>query len=565
MTEAPGHRGYYLRSALWKAAGGSAGGSYSPRTGARTLHLGQDHTSPLAEMVALHENFHWALNGSTTFGVGMVLAGALDQAGEPGMDALIERMIEASVETHETYATLSGIYAASLSIYDRSLLDEYPDYQGYYDRMAGLLDLENAPFISSVCVAAAARVAMQTDLLDRWAAIPCADWATTVWDEAETPDARFAHVTSPIALAAAQQALRQAIVSASPAIQSLARGGLSRDDRIRAVGAAPLPEQEALQGLAFQAIAEACFPPGLGRPQWLAQRAAAAKASQQVVDHAGPRLRIKLLTSENLDQDFDATFMSAREERLIISSSKLPAVLHEAGVETEVRPSWFVVEGYDFGPHVQLVAIPFDKLPALYALKDPLSDRPPEDTLTVLRRFVETPSLPVPGFVHMLELASPSELPLQLESAKPARIFVMASASACMNPQWMDDWLLPLRRRGAAVAMLIDIDPFDFIPFWAKRFRQQMVRIRLDRGDHDLPDNMGFLAFVGSDDPDFMLFAPCSESFARSFIMMIERGNYNIDPDGSLSDAQDHLVQLAVGHIMREEGKFGFSHWWRNQ
>ncbi len=561
MIKAPG---FYLRSVLWKAGGGAAGGSYSPKTGARTLHLGKDHTSPLADMVALHENFHWLLNASTTFGVAMVLAGALDRAGEPGMEALIERMIEASVETHETYATLSGIYAASLSIYDRSLLDEYPDYQGYYDRMAALLDLENAPFISSICIAAAARVAMQTDLLDRWATMPCSDWATTSWDQADTPDARFARVTNPAALAAAQQALGQAISSASAPIQSLARGKLSREDRIRAVVEASQPEQEALQALAFQAIAEACFSPGPGRPQWLAQREATRKANQQVIDYAGPRLRIRLQTSDNLDKDFDATFLSAREERLVISPAKLPAVLHEAGIETEVQPSWFVAQGFDYGPHVQVVAIPFDKLPALYDLKDPPSDRPPQETLTVLRRFVETPSLPVRGFVHMLELASPADLPLLPGSQTPAPLFVMASASAFMNPQWMTDWLLPLRKRGAVMAVLVDIDPFDFIPFWARKSRQQMVRVRLNPGNHGLPDNMSFLVFFGGDDPDFMLFAPCSKAFVQCFQMMIERGNYNIDPDGALSERQDQIVQLAVVHILREEGKFGFSSWWRN-
>lgn len=158
---------------------------------------------------------------------------------------------------------------------------------------------------------------------------------------------------------------------------------------------------------------------------------------------------------------------------------------------------------------------------------------------TVLRRFVETPSLPVRGFVHMLELASSSDLPLLPGSQTPAPLFVMASASAFMNPQWMTDWPLPLRKRGAVMAVLVDIDPFEFIPFWARKARQRMVRVRLNPGDHGLPDNM-------------------------SFRMMIERGNYSIDPDGALSERQDQIVQLAVVHILREEGKFGFSSWWRN-
>ena len=132
----PPASGYFLRRALLAAAGAdehAAEGEYSPTQNARNLALGRDHRAPIARMVALHEAFHAILNGSTAFGNAMVIAGAMEAAGEPGFDTLIERMIGAALVTHETYATLASVYAVAEGVYDRSLLADYPDYLGLYD------------------------------------------------------------------------------------------------------------------------------------------------------------------------------------------------------------------------------------------------------------------------------------------------------------------------------------------------------------------------------------------------------------------------------------------------
>ena len=205
-------RGFYLRTSLRKAGGSAAEGAYSPARNDRTLRLGDHHGSTVARMVSFHETFHAFLNASTTFGGGMIFAGALQEAGELGFDLLVGRMIEAAIDTHETYATLSSIYAASEGWYDASLLDDYPLYQRYFTRFADLFDLGDRPFLTSVCVDASARVAMQTRLLADWAKLPVTAWCDLAWAPGHTPDHRLAMILTPGVAKSAQDAVEAALL-----------------------------------------------------------------------------------------------------------------------------------------------------------------------------------------------------------------------------------------------------------------------------------------------------------------------------------------------------------------
>lgn len=561
MTETAPGRGFYLRKALRQGAEGL----YVPSTGARTVSLGEDHASPLAKMVSFHESFHSLLNASTTFGMAMVFAGALERAGDPDMGALVARMIEACLVTHETYATMSGIYLASEATYDRGLLDSYPSYQGYFDSMAAVLDLDGSPFISSLCIAAAARVAMQVDILDRWKSIPCSGWAATSWAEGDAPDVRFGLVTGAESIAAVQKALGTALTDAAPAIRKLARGRLGREERLRAVVEAPLPEQEALQAVAFRAMAEACFPDEERRPVWLAQRRLAADLIAKVQDRAGDRLGRRFLASTDLEGDFDATFIEARAERLVVWPGRIPALLDPRGEFPKVTPSDFVTRYAGFRPHVQLIGIPCDKLPALYELRDPLPEGPPRRTITALRRFVSTPSLSVRGIVHMLELNSPDDLSKPALGEEDPQVFALVCASALADQAWTEEWFGALAGLGAATAILIDVDPFGLIPAMAEKSRLKMVGTMLESGEFGLPSNIHIVSFADDDDDSsLLLFSPCSELFTMSFGGMVERAGWNVDLEGSLSEAQLGLLQIAIGHALIEEPRFGFCQWWRD-
>lgn len=134
-------------------------GAYHPVGNVRYVSLGADHSTKIASMVSWHESFHAFLNSSTTFGSVMIIAGLVADAGYPDFDALVYRMIDFAVETHEGYATVAALQAVSRSGIDPGLLAEYPDYQRYLSTFLELFDPAR-PIISTIALSSCARTAM---------------------------------------------------------------------------------------------------------------------------------------------------------------------------------------------------------------------------------------------------------------------------------------------------------------------------------------------------------------------------------------------------------------------
>ena len=104
-------------------------GSYSPSSTNREIAFGSKSSAELNEMVSFHESHHAFLNASTTFGIAMVYCGALVEMNENPFMALMSDMIDRSIVTHETFATVRGLLTASYGDISAPLLKDSDNVQ----------------------------------------------------------------------------------------------------------------------------------------------------------------------------------------------------------------------------------------------------------------------------------------------------------------------------------------------------------------------------------------------------------------------------------------------------
>jgi hypothetical protein len=559
--------GLLLRKALRKASDSTdAEGEYSPLENARNLSLGNDHASRAARMVSFHETFHAILNGSTTFGNGMILAGALHAAGDPGYAELVERMISSALATHETYATLASIYSAAEGAYDRSLLIGYQDYLGLFDRVATVMELNDRPFIASVCVGSIARAAMQTTLLETWLDAPCEAWPRMVWTEDQTPDIRLDYLLQPAILDRARMAVEGALKRSAAPMARLAGERLSDEETRELLRRSGTGEQDKVSEAAFEIFSEILAAGGLPRPSFDAQRSQAQEIIARVVGYAGERLKTTFYVPENAEADRNAVLQDFRTERIVLRPARQLAQLGAIKDVDRESFSGFIRHREELR-YLQLVALPAAKALRIY--------RPPPgghaiagvgECLTGVRRRLSSKLFKPAGLVEIVCLDVPQDLLIWKNEDPELKIHAIVSAKVLYETAWPKTWLTRESSRIDELAVLIDIDPFHLAKHLAGMATLQLNQARVhweqnDEPEMSVPERLDVLVMTTDERPEIIHFTPCSGPLMDAIIDFAKRELPNVRIGGSLDSRQAKVLNLAISHVIREEPMFGFDFW----
>jgi hypothetical protein len=552
----------YLRSALQKSGGaGASEGEYSPSRNERVLALGSDHGAAVARMVSFHESFHAILNGSTTFGNAMVMAGALQAAGYPGFEQLIERMISSVLTTHETYATVASIYSTQGGAYERSLLQDYPDYLALFDQVAAVLDLEDRPYIASVCLESAARVALQTNLLETWCTLPCEAWPEVVWTVDQTPDIRFERLLSVDVMHKARSAVMNAVRDSPEPFRRVLEKDLAKEEVRELLRRASATDQDAVSQVGFDTFAEVLRSRGMASGPFDGQRQQARKIVARVKTYAGPRLKTDFEVPDDLQADRSAVVRDFRRERIVLRpEGQVAHVACLADVDSAVLPRF--VNGAGDQRYIQLVALPVAKVRQLYTIEwDAQALDECQDWVTGIRRRVAPDAAMPDGLVEILTLRAPEDLDFWKGGESAPSVRATVCASILYETSWAQGWLSRERSRVDELAVLIDIDPFNLAAHLAKSSVLVFNRASIRLPEGNVPGRLEALVLTTEARPEVVHFTPCSGPMLDAVMDFIDRELPGSRLGGGLDARQNGVLGLAMSHVVREEPMFGFDFW----
>ena len=533
-------------------------GEYSPAATERILRLGRDHGASVARMVSLHEAYHAALNAGSTFGCGMIAAAALGACGEPGFDDLLDRMIGAALRTHETYATVAGVYAAADGCYDRDLLADYPAYLPLFDAVDTILDLNALPQVSAICLESAARAAMQTTLLEHWVATPCPDWTGVDWSALQTPDVRFARLLAKGVLGEARDAVRLALRRSGQPMARLAEGGLAPGEGLTLLQRSHIAAQDVINMAAFDVFAGEIGGWGEPRPAFDGQRAVSRTVVAAMTDYAGNRIPQRFVVPDDLHGDRDALVMDFRQERLELRPLGQPIVLaSRSQVETPLALGFALRN--DARHYLQLVAMPKAKARHLY---HPLhggslmaGDGLTTDVLTGFRRrFPPTEERPFP-LIEFLSLTEPAEIDLCRGEPRPD-VLAVVSASVLHETSWPATWLTREASRIDFLAVVIDIDPFHLLERLASLGPVGFKTASLRNAEPGLPERTDAMMFLPADRLSVCYLTPCSGLVLTAVSDHVSRHLPDVSRPDALTPQQQAMVPFALTHLVKEEPMF---------
>ncbi|MHD0307218.1 hypothetical protein [Rhodococcus erythropolis] len=168
--------------------GGTSSGRFLPDD----LHLDLQGSSDVEHhVVHLHEIYHKALNEGTAFGDALYFAYKYPmwRAG------LFADLQDASRKTHEAFATFMSVSLAETQYPDApTVIPSLGRYRGYYNAGLYLTDDIDTSIRKELVITAAARVAMQTPILDVMVESALADLSMSEVRSVDRPDHRLAWI-----------------------------------------------------------------------------------------------------------------------------------------------------------------------------------------------------------------------------------------------------------------------------------------------------------------------------------------------------------------------------------
>lgn len=536
-------------------------GLYDALTSERHVFLGTARVSPEARMVSWHESFHGFLNASTCHGNAMLLAGSLATAGYERFDELVGRMIDVALITHETYATVAGISAATGAVFDEQILRNYPSYQAFLRSFLDVFPHASQPVLSVMALTSCARAAMQTPIYELLLAQGCETWPAIDVDAVSTPDRRFARLMTrssvDSAIAAMHAALREAgepyASIAQPEIDASTERGIWRTAKTAVMTRA---SEAAFAEFAERLKRDTGEMPGFGD-----QKTGLGSLIKKVETFAGDRLKTQFRTPESEADDEFSLFMDFRNEQLILIDNPLPATIASLATHHPSTPDLFVLNA-NGQRYVQLIAMPLGKARMLYAPGDgaDLLKQATDDLIVCLRRRWTPPGME--SRVELL-LLSPREAPLLMErlAGQGVTVFAVASSSLLNEENWVMSWLSSVASPVTRLAVLIDDDPIALIDRHGKRGAPLHFGFFQARSDAADDAHTEILSFHAGDEPDALYFTPCTTPFRQAAIEYAERRFDNVNLSTDFLKPWLPMLQRVIAHTLREEGRFGDRFW----
>lgn len=165
--------------------GNGSTGAYTPE--GTEIHLGgSDRLEDL--VVFLHEAHHASLNDSTAWGAAVHVLARLG----PTRRASFLAALGAARHTHESYATYASVSVAlAHDVSAEAVLAGYPNYRPLYRATRLFVEPAGGPHRRYLAATAAARLAMQTPIIEYLIASRLASFDVADLREIDTPDGRW--------------------------------------------------------------------------------------------------------------------------------------------------------------------------------------------------------------------------------------------------------------------------------------------------------------------------------------------------------------------------------------
>lgn len=532
-------------------------GFYSPITQGRQVIMPEGLQVMVGRLVSYHEAMHQFLNQSTTFGCAMMLIGSVIEAGELRFRPLLSRMVEAARETHETLSTVSSVCTASAGSMDPDLLSPFPDYGRFLTSFHAVFREHTRPFLANIALMSCARAAMQTEICVQLFGNATEAWPEYIIDDRDIPDTRFALLHRPELALEAMQSIDAVLAEMGDIGRALRRGVPPAEEQALISRLDPT-HQDALSSVAFAAYGDALVMAGYLRPQYDAQRPLAGWAIQRFRQAFGDRLKTQHVVAAGIDDDMEAVFQGFRREVLVFREKPDPAVVILCDGSELASPTNFVLAN-DGSRYLQLVAMPIAKLRTLYHIEHGAEalDAYGGEAATALRRrwvFPDGRSRVELLLIRREELAEFSA------SNRDVGVLPMISAATTGDSAWRQEWLTPGQGSIDRVCVLLDIDPFAFLQKRgaAGKVRWSRLGLRMQVGADEAIE---ILCLTAVDQPGVLYLTPCTIPFRQAVVEFLGRREMIEPMAPNLPHEWDDILPRVLGHLVREESRFGFEFW----
>jgi hypothetical protein len=555
-------RARLIASVLRLSAAEKAGeGLYDALTNERYVFLGSARTSPEARMVSWHESFHGFLNASTCHGNAMLLAGSLAAAGYERFNGLVERMIDIALVTHETYATVAGISAATGAVFDEEILRDYPSYQAFLRSFLNVFPHGSQPVLSVMALTSCARAAMQTPIYEPLLACPCETWPDIDVDVVGVPDRRFARLMTRPSVDRAIASMHAVLREAGEPYASIARPDIDAATERRIWRTAKTSIMTTSSEAAFMEFAEILTRDTDEAPGFGDQKIGIGALITKVEGFAGDRLKTQFRTPASDAIDEYSLFMDFRQEQLILMENPLPATIACLATHQPSTPDLFVLNA-DGQRYVQFIAMPLGKARMLYEPLDgaDLLNQATDDVIACLRRRW-APSDMEPR-VELLSLG-PREAPPVMErlTGQGVTVFAVVTLGVLREANWVVSWLSSAATPVTRLAVLIDDDPIELIDRHGKRGAALHFGYFQARSSATDDAHTEVISFLAADELDTLYFTPSTTPFRQALIEYAQRRFDTVSLGTDFLKPWLPMLQRVIAHTLREEGRFGDRFW----
>lgn len=510
-------------------------------------------------MVSLHESFHAYLNSSTCHGNAMIFAGLLAKSRFAGFDSLVARMIDASLATHETYATVAAVLAVSEGPIDRSLLAAYPGYQSMVDSFTAIFPATTRPALSVVALAACARMAMQTRIYTRLRELPCEAWPGIDLDVLGKPDDRFALLMARDPVNRAMAAIEQAVLVSGSRYAAILAPDIDDATARRTWFQADMKTKEAVSRAACDSFAESLARSTGALCGYDDQKQHLAELIAKVNAFGGDRLDARLQVQPDGSDDETTVLTEYRNEELVLIEHPQRAAFGTMATDAEAIESFS--RAWDRGRYVQFVCMPVEKARALYRPEhgEALLAQCQDGVITGLRQRIRPPGEePCVEFL-LLEPDNASRVLTQLQK-QGKEILTVCALSLFYFKNWVMPWLRSSDCAVERMAVLIDFDPVDLIEFHGARGAElSLTHITFRFEEQSVPIEVVCLAVV--DEPALIYFTPCTRPFRLALAEHARRRFSKVSFDEDFVRPWIPMLQRVVSHALKEEGRFGCHFW----
>lgn len=532
-------------------------GFYSPINQGRQISMPGGLQTMVGRLVSYHEAMHQFLNQSSAFGCAMILVGSLVEAGEAPFQPLLTSLVEAARETHETLATVASLCIASGGSLNPELLNPFPNYRRFLTTYQAAFGENTRPFLANIALMSCTRAAMQTEICEQLFGEDPPQWPGFELADRDKPDTRLALLLRPDMAATAMDAIDAALANAGEIGQKL-RAGMPPGEEQLLLSLMDPAVQDTLSAAAFTVFADALEAAGYPKPDYDAQRPVADWAVKRVNDAFGAQLKSQHIISRGIKDDLEVVSRGFRREVLVFRERPDSALALQCDGSELASPENFILAGADFR-YLQLVVMPIGKAKTLYAFEDGTGalDAYGGEVVTALRRrwaFADGRTRVEFLLIRRADL-------MAFSAAHPeVRILTIISAAASFDTVWRQEWLTPGHGTINRAFVLLDVDPFSFLMERGSRGKVKWARLGL-KMQVGADEAVEILCLTAEDQPGILYLAPCTIPFRQAVVDFLERRQLIEALDRHLLEEWDDLLPHVLGHLVREESRFGCDFW----